>query len=108
MRIDGSLNPNSGRLGDVSIEKVSEAVENREQPQEISSENFETQNLQVQESLKRQNSVPARVEMRNELTSSMAGSNLGQSGDGSNVVIPREEYYRLMGKIDPATQTLST
>ena len=43
--------------------------------------------------------------MRNELTSSMAGSNLGQSGDGSNVVISIEEYNRLMGKTAPVTQT---
>jgi hypothetical protein len=41
-----------------------------------------------------ENSVSARVEMRNELTSSMAGSNLGQSEDGSNVVTSREEYLR--------------
>ena len=43
--------------------------------------------------------------MRNELTSSMAGSNIGQSGDGSNVVISREEFNRLMGVSAPIATT---
>ena len=41
----------------------------------------------------------------NEPTSSMAGSNIGQSGDGSNVGISREEFIRLMGVSAPIAKT---